>query len=42
MDEVECWFVVLGEQWYGFNDVDVDYMFFDLVKVIILILGMDE
>lgn len=42
VDEVECWLVMLGEIWYGFVDVDDDYMFFDLVKVIILMLGMDE
>lgn len=42
IDGVECWLLCLDSVWYGFKNIDNEYMYFDLIKVIILMLGMKK
>lgn len=42
IDIIECWLLCFDSIWYGFKNIDNEYMYFDLIKVILLILGMEK
>lgn len=42
IDTIECWSLRFDSIWYGFKNIDNEYMYFDSIKVILLISGMEK